>query len=85
MRTAIASLATALVFVRGSGLTAPPAQAAPCPAGHSCQQWCPGDPNPAGRPVPWGGGVCHDYYWDYYGVHDVNTGEFYSWKDMPWG
>lgn len=74
MRTVVAVLATALLFFDGSG-----------PAGHSCPQWCPGDPNPAGRPVPWDGGVCHDYYWDYYGVQAINTGAFYSWKDMPWG
>jgi hypothetical protein len=33
--------------------------------------------------VPWDGGVCHDYYWDSYGVHDVGTGAFYSWNTMP--
>jgi len=84
MRAALVGLAiTLLVF--GLGPSAPSAQAAPCPAGKSCQHWCPGDPLPAGRPVPWDGNVCHDYFWDYYGVHDIGTGAFYSWKDMPWG
>ncbi|HTQ17841.1 hypothetical protein [Mycobacterium sp.] len=61
------------------------AQAAPaCPAkGSACQRWCPGDPNPAGRPVPWDGNVCHDFYWDYKGVHDIGTGQFYAWNSMP--
>ncbi|OBK24215.1 hypothetical protein [Mycobacterium asiaticum] len=55
-----------------------------CPRLQACTTWCPGDPNPAGRPVPWDGSVCHDYYWDSYGVHDVGNGAFYSWATMPW-
>jgi hypothetical protein len=82
VKTALLALATALMISGGIGLAA--AQAAPCPSTASCQRWCPGDANPAGRPVPWDGTVCHDYYWDYYGVHDVGTGAFYSWRDMPW-
>ena len=84
MKAAIAGLATALLMFGGSGLAAPSAQAAPCPAGKSCQHWCPGDVLPAGRPVPWDGNVCHDYYWDYYGVHDIGDGKLYTWRDMPW-
>jgi hypothetical protein len=84
MKTAFVALATPLMIWSGLALAAPPAQAAPCPSTASCQRWCPGDANPAGRPVPWDGNVCHDYYWDYYGVHDVGTGAFYSWRDMPW-
>lgn len=84
MRAAIAGLATALLMFGGAGLAAPSAQAGPCPAGKSCQHWCPGDVLPAGRPVPWDGNVCHDYYWDYYGVHDIGDGANYSWRDMPW-
>lgn len=84
MRAAIAGLATTLLMFGGSGLAAPSAGAAPCPAGKSCQHWCPGDANPAGRPVPWDSNVCHDYFWDYYGVHDIGDGKFYSWRDMPW-
>lgn len=75
---------TVLVSV---GLTlSPPAHAEQgnCPRLQACTTWCPGDPNPAGRPVPWDGSVCHDYYWDSYGVHDVGTGAFYSWATMPW-
>jgi hypothetical protein len=61
------------------------AQAAPgCPRLQACTQWCPGQPNPAGRPVPWDTGVCHDYYWDSYGVHDVDNGAFYAWSKMGW-
>ncbi|WP_156664788.1 hypothetical protein [Mycobacterium sp. 852002-51057_SCH5723018] len=83
-KAVIAGLATTLLMFGGSALAAPSAQADPCPAGKSCQHWCPGDPNPAGRPVPWDGNVCHDFFWDYYGVHDIGTGAFYSWRDMPW-
>lgn len=75
---------TVLVSV---GLTlSPPAHAEQgnCPRLQACTTWCPGDPNPAGRPVPWDGSVCHDYYWDSYGVHDVGTGAFYSWATIPW-
>ncbi len=84
MKAIFAVLATTLMMWGGLWLTTPSAQAAPCPPGHGCQQWCPGDPNPAGRPVPWDGSGCHDYYWDYYGVHDVGTGTFYPWNTMPW-
>lgn len=84
MRATIAGLATALLMLGGAGLAAPSAHAAPCPPGKSCQHWCPGDVLPAGRPVPWDGNICHDYYWDYYGVHDIGDGANYSWRDMPW-
>ncbi len=84
MKAAFVGLATTLLMFGGSGLAAPSAEAAPCPAGKSCQHWCPGDVLPAGRPVPWDGNVCHDYFWDYYGVHDIGDGKFYSWRDMPW-
>jgi hypothetical protein len=84
MKAALVGLATTLLLWGGSGLAAPSAEAAPCPAGKSCMTWCPGDPNPAGRPVPWDTGVCHDYYWDYYGVHDIGTGAFYKWNQMGW-
>ena len=86
MRAAFAAFATTMFVLGGLGLAAPAAHAqGPCPGGKSCMTWCPGDPNPAGRPVPWDGSVCHDYYWDYSGVHDIGTGAFYSWRDMPWG
>jgi hypothetical protein len=84
MRAIIAGLATTVLMFGGAGLAAPSAQADPCPAGKSCMHWCPGDALPAGRPVPWDGNVCHDYFWDYYGVHDIGDGKFYSWRDMPW-
>jgi hypothetical protein len=45
-----------------------------CAPGSSCLRWCPGDPDPAGRPIPWDSNVCHDFYWDYAGVHDIGTG-----------
>jgi hypothetical protein len=83
-RRILVALAMYLVVSGGLSLAAPSAQAAPCPAGKACQQWCPGDPNPAGRPVPWDGGVCHDFFWDYYGVHDIGTGAMYRWSEMPW-
>jgi hypothetical protein len=86
MKAGILGLAAPLVMLglASVGPDAPSAQAAPCPRLQACTTWCPGDPNPAGRPVPWDGGVCHDYYWDSYGVHDVGTGQFYSWATMPW-
>ncbi|MDP7705759.1 MULTISPECIES: hypothetical protein [unclassified Mycobacterium] len=77
----------AITLLVSVGLTlSPPAHAdqGNCPRLQACTTWCPGDPNPAGRPVPWDGSVCHDYYWDSYGVHDVGTGAFYSWATMPW-
>ncbi len=84
VKTAFAALAAPLTIWGGVSLAAPSAQASPCPNMVSCQHWCPGDVLPAGRPIPWDGNVCHDYYWDYYGVHDVGTGAFYAWRDMPW-
>ena len=66
------------------GLGAGFAQADPCPAQQACSRWCPGDTLPAGRPIPWEPGVCHDFYWDSYGVHDIGTGKFYSWRSIPW-
>ncbi len=90
LRKAGMALATGLLVWGGLGLVslgpaAQPAKADPaCPSKtSSCQKWCPGDPNPAGRPVPWDGSVCHDFYWDYYGVHDIGDGKFYAWRSMP--
>ena len=83
MKRLIMGLAAGVVLSGGLSLAAPTAQAAPCPGGHSCMQWWPGQPNPAGRPVPWDANVCHDYYWDYDGVHDIGTGQFYAWRSMP--
>jgi hypothetical protein len=89
-RKAGMALATSLLVWGGLGLVslgpaADTAKADPaCPSKTSnCQRWCPGDPNPAGRPVPWDASVCHDFYWDYYGVHDIGTGKFYAWRSMP--
>ncbi|WP_155769656.1 hypothetical protein [Mycobacterium asiaticum] len=86
IKAAMLGLATTALLWGGAELGAPIAQAEQgnCPRLQACTTWCPGDPNPAGRPVPWDGGVCHDYYWDSYGVHDVGTGAFYSWANMPW-
>ena len=55
-----------------------------CPRLQACTTWCPGDPNPAGRPIPWDTAVCHNYYWDSYGLHDVDNGAFYKWSTMGW-
>ena len=77
--------ATALLVWVGLGLAAPSADAdSGCPRLQACTTWCPGQPNPAGRPVPWDTNVCHDYYWDSYGVHDVGNGAFYPWRTMGW-
>jgi hypothetical protein len=90
MKRLIVELATAVLVsgglgLAGLGLDAPSAQANPgCPSnGSSCQQWCPGDPDPAGRPIPWDKSVCHQFYWDYYGLHDIGTGAFYAWNKLP--
>ncbi|OBR99682.1 MAG: hypothetical protein CK429_29895 [Mycobacterium sp.] len=85
LSNALTGLAITLLVSVGLTLS-PPAHAeqGDCPRLQACTTWCPGDPNPAGRPVPWDGNVCHDYYWDSYGVHDVGTGAFYSWATMPW-
>ncbi len=85
LSTGFAGLAITLLVSTGLMLS-PPAHAdqGNCPRLQACTTWCPGDPNPAGRPVPWDGSVCHDYYWDSYGVHDVGNGAFYSWSTMPW-
>jgi hypothetical protein len=71
----------------GLGLAAHFAHADPprdCAPGKACIQWCPGDPDPAARPVPWDPTVCHTYFWDFRGVHDVGTGSFYSWSGLPY-
>jgi len=85
MKAGIAGLATTVAVwsglgLAGLGLAAHIAQAAPgCPSnGSACQKWCPGDPDPAGRPIPWDRSVCHDFYWDSAGVHDIGTGTFYA-------
>jgi hypothetical protein len=89
-KAGVAGLATTLLVWGGLSLAvlgpaANTAQAAPgCPSSTSnCQKWCPGDSDPAGRPIPWDTSVCHDFYWDYYGVHDIGTGKFYSWRSLP--
>ena len=84
VQPALVGLATTMLVWGGAAAAAPAAEAAPCPALQACTTWCPGQPNPAGRPVPWDTHVCHDYYWDSYGVHDVGTGVLYKWNQMGW-
>ncbi len=89
MKAGIVGFAAPVLVWAGLGLAnllgAPSAQADPlCPKLQACTRWCPGDAYPAGRPIPWDAGVCHDYYWDSYGVHDIGTGQFYSWRSIPW-
>ena len=80
-----ATLLTFGVLVFGGLSLAPAAQADPiCPPGKGNMTWCPGGPNPAGRPVPWDTSVCHDYFWDNRGVYDIGTRIFYPWNTMPW-
>ena len=88
MKAGVVGLATTLLVCGGVGVAGLPArlaQADPgaCAPGKACMRWCPGDPDPAGRPIPWDGGVCHDFYWDSAGVHDVGTSTFYSWSSLP--
>lgn len=82
--SALLGVAATLLLWGGAELAAPSAHGAPCPRLQACTTWCPGQPNPAGRPVPWDTGVCHDYYWDSYGVHDIGNGAFYAWRSMGW-
>ena len=92
MKPGILGLATTLLVwiglgLAGLGLAAHYAQAEPgaaCAPGKSCMRWCTGDPDPAGGPVPWDAGVCHEFYWDSAGVHDVGTGTFYAWSSLPY-
>jgi hypothetical protein len=92
MKPRILRLATAILVwiglgLAGLGLAAHFARAVPgasCAPGKACMQWCPGDPDPAGRPVPWDSSVCHEFYWDSTGVHDVGTGTFYAWSSLPY-
>jgi len=88
VKAGVVGLATALMVSGGVGLAGLPArfaQADPagCAPGKSCMRWCPGDPDPAGRPIPWDASVCHDFYWDSAGVHDAGTGTFYAWSSLP--
>lgn len=88
MKAGVVGLATALMVSGPIGLAGRPArfaQADPaaCAPGKSCMRWCPGDPDPAGRPIPWDASVCHDFYWDSVGVHDIGTGTFYAWSSLP--
>lgn len=46
-------------------------------------RWCPGDLDPAGRPIPWDSSVCHDVLWDSAGLDDIGTGNFYAWSALP--
>jgi hypothetical protein len=89
VKRGIAGLATTVLVsgglaLAGLGLAAHSAQADPggCPNG-SCMRWCPGDPDPAGRPIPWDRSICHDFYWNSAGLKDVGTGAFYSWSSLP--
>jgi hypothetical protein len=83
VKAALLWSAAAVLMVFGG--PAPAAHADPiCPPGKGCMKWCPGDPNPAGRPVPWDTGVCHDFFWDNRGVYDIGTRIFYPWNAMPW-
>jgi hypothetical protein len=81
MKAGILGLATTLLVWIGLGLTALGLAAQ---FGKSCMRWCPGDPDPAGRPVPWDSSVCHEFYWDSAGVHDVGTGTFCAWSSLPY-
>lgn len=46
-------------------------------------RWCPGDLDPAGRPIPWDSSVCQDFLWDSAGLDDIGTGNFYAWSALP--
>lgn len=62
----------------------PSYQGGNCPAGMTCTHWCPGDPAPPGGQVlSWDWNVCHDWYWDSFGITDVTTNTMYPWSGAP--
>lgn len=62
----------------------PSYQGGNCPPGMTCTHWCPGAPNPPGSQVlSWDWNVCHDWYWDSYGITDVTTNTMYPWSGAP--
>ena len=59
----------------------PSYQGGNCPPGLTCTHWCPGDPAiPGGQVLSWDPNVCHDWYWNSYGIVDVNAGVLYPWR-----
>jgi hypothetical protein len=55
-----------------------------CPVGQTCTHWCPGDPLiPGHQVISWDWSVCHDWYWNSYGVVDVTTNWIYPWAGVP--
>jgi len=64
--------------------TGPSYQGGNCPQGLTCTHWCPGDPVPPGsQVVSWDWNVCHDWYWNSYGIVDVTTNMMYPWRGAP--
>ncbi|WP_197748305.1 hypothetical protein [Mycolicibacterium sediminis] len=62
----------------------PSYQGGNCPPGLTCTHWCPGDPLlPGHQVVSWDWGVCHDWYWNSYGVVDVVANVINPWRGAP--
>lgn len=62
----------------------PSYQGGNCPPGMTCTHWCPGESTPPGSQVlTWDWNVCHDWYWDSYGITDVTTNTMYPWSGAP--
>ncbi len=59
----------------------PSYQGGNCPPGLTCTHWCPGDPAiPGSQVLRWDPNVCHDWYWNSYGIVDVDAGVLYPWR-----
>ena len=88
-------LASAVIVSGGLGLagwtsatahaqTGPSYQGGNCPSGLTCTHWCPGDPAiPGSQVLSWDWNVCHDWYWNSYGIVDVTTNMMYPWRGAP--
>ncbi|TDO15039.1 hypothetical protein EV580_3180 [Mycobacterium sp. BK086] len=62
----------------------PSYQGGNCPQGLTCTHWCPGDPAiPGSQVLSWDWNVCHDWFWNSYGIVDVNSSTLYPWRGAP--
>lgn len=80
-----AVVTAALVLGAGpASADGPSYQGGNCPQGMTCTHWCPGDPAiPGSQVLSWDWNSCHDWYWNSYGIVDVNTSTLYPWHGVP--
>ncbi len=78
------ALAAATLTAGAAQAQGPSYQGGNCPQGQTCTHWCPGDPAiPGGQVLSWDWNVCHDWYWNSYGIVDVNPSVLYPWSGPP--